>query len=116
MTDRLSATHVDLDAIRVRFATFRAHSAQERERLARERPAAGVAEHVLLDTCHRVELVSVEAGAASDGSQVAGRHAIARVFNVVAGFDSAVVAKSSCWDRCAAPTRRRLLTGRPGPS
>ncbi len=115
MTDRLSATHVDLDAIRVRFATFRAHSAQERERLARERPAAGVAEHVLLDTCHRVELVSVEAGPASDGSQVAGRHAIVRVFNVVAGFDSAVVAEEQLLGQVRGAYEAALANGTTGP-
>jgi len=115
VTDRLSATHVDLDAIRVRFATFRAHSAQERERLARERPAAGVAEHVLLDTCHRVELVSVEAGPASDGSQVAGRHAIVRVFNVVAGFDSAVVAEEQLLGQVRGAYEAALANGTTGP-
>ncbi len=115
MTDRLSATHVDLDAIRVRFATFRAHSAQKRERLARERPAAGVTEHVLLDTCHRVELVSVEAGPASDGSQVAGRHAIARVFNVVAGFDSAVVAEEQLLGQVRGAYEAALANGTTGP-
>lgn len=115
MTDRLSATHVDLDAIRVRFATFRAHSAQERERLARERPAAGVAEHVLLDTCHRVELVSVEAGPASDSSQVAGRHAIVRVFNVVAGFDSAVVAEEQLLGQVRGAYEAALANGTTGP-
>jgi len=115
VTDRLSATHVDLDAIRVRFATFRAHSAQERERLARERPAAGVAEHVLLDTCHRVELVSVEAGPASDSSQVAGRDAVSRVFNVVAGFDSAVVAEEQLLGQVRGAYEAALANGSTGP-
>lgn len=50
-------------------------------------------ERVLLETCHRVELVSVGGGRHADGDEVAGRDAIARVFEVVAGFDSAVVAE-----------------------
>ncbi len=106
---------MDLDAIRVRFATFRAHSARDRERLAHERPSEGVIEHVLLDTCHRVEFVSVEAGACADAHQVTGRDAIARVFTVVAGFDSAVVAEEQMLGQVRGAYEAALANGSTGP-
>jgi len=111
----LSATQVDLDRIRVRFATFRAHSAPERERLAQVPPAAGVAEHVLLDTCHRVELVSVENAAARDDDGLTGREAVARVFEVVAGFDSAVVAEEQLLGQVRGAYEAALAGGSTGP-
>ncbi|MBA3587824.1 MAG: hypothetical protein H0W41_09330, partial [Chloroflexi bacterium] len=111
----MSATPLDLDAIRVRFATFRAHSARDRERLAHEHPSEGVIEHVLLDTCHRVEFVSVEAGAGADGSQVTGRDAITRVFTVVAGFDSAVVAEEQMLGQVRGAYEAALANGSTGP-
>lgn len=111
----LSATPLDLDAIRVRFATFRAHSARDRERLAHEHPSEGVIEHVLLDTCHRVEFVSVEAGAGADPSQVTGRDAITRVFTVVAGFDSAVVAEEQMLGQVRGAYEAALANGSTGP-
>jgi len=107
--------HLDLDTIRVRFATFRAHSAQERERLAHEPPTARVTEHVLLDTCHRVELVSVEAGARTDDAQITGRDAIRRVFTVVAGFDSAVVAEEQLLGQVRGAYEAALANGSTGP-
>ena len=88
-----SAPQADLDRIRVRFVTFRAPSAPDRERLLREARGGDADERVLLETCHRVELVSVGDGPLADGDEVAGRAAIARVFEVVGGFDSAVVAE-----------------------
>jgi len=110
-----SATPADLDRIRVRFATFRAHSAQERERLARTLPAAGAAEHVLLDTCHRVELVSVEDGEVADDAQLTGRAAIRRIFEVVAGFDSAVVAEEQLLGQVRGAYEAALTSGSTGP-
>ena len=107
--------HLDLDTIRVRFATFRSHSAQERERLAHEPPTARVTEHVLLDTCHRVELVSVEAGARTDDAQITGRDAIRRVFTVVAGFDSAVVAEEQLLGQVRGAYEAALANGSTGP-
>jgi len=47
-------------------------------------------ERVLIDTCHRVELVTVGSPGTADAT---GRDAVRRVFEVVAGFDSAVVAE-----------------------
>jgi glutamyl-tRNA reductase len=54
-------------------------------------------EAVLLDTCHRVELIGVRGNGLGDpprgARQVRGRAAVERIFEVVAGFDSAVVAE-----------------------
>ena len=111
----MSATHVDLDRIRVRFATFRAHSAQERERLAGVPVVPGTAEHVLLDTCHRVELVSVEDDTARDDHALTGRAAVARVFEVVAGFDSAVVAEEQLLGQVRGAYEAALAGGSTGP-
>ncbi|MGH2385039.1 MAG: hypothetical protein ACRDGB_08335 [Candidatus Limnocylindria bacterium] len=111
----MSATHVELDRIRVRFATFRAHSAEERTRLAGSIPSAGTVEHLLLDTCHRVELVSVEDGTTADDAQLAGAPAIRRVFEVVAGFDSAVVAEEQLLGQVRGAYEAALARGSTGP-
>jgi glutamyl-tRNA reductase len=86
----VSAPSVELDAIRIRFATYRDLHADERTALAASLVAPDAAERVLIETCHRVELVTVGAQADAD---VAGSDAVRRVFEVVAGFDSAVVAE-----------------------
>ena len=89
----------DLDQIRVRFATFRDRSIDERAVVAESLASVGAAEQVLLETCHRVELVTVEpadAGPVRDArgnGATSGRDAVRRVFEVIAGFDSAVVAE-----------------------
>ena len=111
----MSATQVDLDRIRVRFATFRAHSAQERERLARVAPVVGAAEHLLLDTCHRVEVVSVEDSSVTDGDGLTGRAAVTRVFEVVAGFDSAVIAEEQLLGQVRGAYEAALAGGSTGP-
>lgn len=73
-------------------------------------------EHVLIDTCHRVELVSVVAnGAVTDGSQLSGRAAITRVFEVVAGFDSAVVAEEQLIGQVRGAYEAALAAGSTGP-
>ena len=72
-------------------------------------------EHVLLDTCHRVEFVSVEAGTGTDASQVTGRDAITRVFTVVAGFDSAVVAEEQMLGQVRGAYEAALANGSTGP-
>jgi glutamyl-tRNA reductase len=82
----------DLEHIRVRFATFRERTLAERSADARRLGTMPARERVLLDTCHRVELVSVDDGPL-EGPLLAGREAVRRVFQVVAGFDSAVVAE-----------------------
>ena len=86
----MSVPSVDLDAIHIRFATYRDLDANERAVLASSLAASEAAERVLIDTCHRVELVTV---GASGGADAIGRDAVRRVFEVVAGFDSAVVAE-----------------------
>ncbi len=116
MGDRsaLSAKHVDLGRIRVRYATFREQSAPDRERFARRLADTGAAEHVLLDTCHRVELVSIEDGTPPDGT-LTGTAAIRRVFEVVAGFDSAVVAEEQLLGQVRGAYETALASGTTGP-
>ena len=111
----MSATNVELDNIRVRFATFRAHSAEERARLAGRAPAVDGVEYVLLDTCHRVELVSIEDGSGADDAQLAGTAAVRRVFEVVAGFDSAVVAEEQLLGQVRGAYEAALARGSTGP-
>jgi glutamyl-tRNA reductase len=110
----LTATGSDLGQIRVRFATFRDRTVGQRDSDAaklRELPAT---ERVLLDTCHRVELVSVD-DAPPVGQMVAGREAIHRVFEVVAGFDSAVTAEEQLLGQVRAAYETALAEGSTGP-
>jgi glutamyl-tRNA reductase len=86
----VSVHSVDLDAIRIRFATYRDLHGDERAALAASLRASEAAERVLIETCHRVELITV---GAPDPADATGRDAVRRVFEVVAGFDSAVVAE-----------------------
>ena len=76
----------------MRYATFRDRPARERTDLSSRLGQLDAGERVLLDTCHRVELVTVDAAAAPP-PQLTGVGAVRRVFEVVAGFDSAVVAE-----------------------
>ncbi|MGH2401368.1 MAG: NAD(P)-binding domain-containing protein, partial [Candidatus Limnocylindria bacterium] len=110
----MSAKHVDLDRIRVRYATFREQSAPDREGYARRLADTDAAEHVLLDTCHRVELVSVEEGSPTDGTLI-GTDAVRRVFEVVAGFDSAVVAEEQLLGQVRGTYEAALASGSTGP-
>ena len=88
-----------LDQVRVRFATFRDRSVDERAAIAHSLRSVAATERLLLETCHRVELVTVEpadrgAVEREPGNTVtSGLDAVRRVFEVVAGFDSAVVAE-----------------------
>lgn len=74
-------------------------------------------EHVLLDTCHRVELVTVrsDAGQSVGTSLVRGRDAVRRVFEVVAGFDSAVVAEEQLLGQVRTTYEEALAAGSTGP-
>lgn len=91
MTDpSVSAPTVELDDIRIRFATYRDQRGDERAAFAASLSETAADERILIDTCHRVELVTV---GGTDDADVAGRDAVRRVFEVVAGFDSAVVAE-----------------------
>jgi glutamyl-tRNA reductase len=86
--------HPELNDISVRFATFHDASPETRALAAADFGRAEAAERVYLETCHRVELVSVhETSPVLTGRAVRGRAAVKRVFDVVAGFESAVVAE-----------------------
>ena len=104
----------NLDHIRVRFATFRERTLAERSADATRLGTVPARERVLLDTCHRVELVSVDEGPA-EGPLVAGREAVLRVFEVVAGFDSAVVAEEQLLGQVRGAYEAALEQGSTGP-
>jgi glutamyl-tRNA reductase len=110
----LSATRTDLHHIRVRFATFRDLTIDERSAHAEQLTSVPAVERLLLDTCHRVELVSVD-DAPTAGRYVAGREAIRRVFEVVGGFDSAVVAEEQLLGQVRAAYEAALADGSTGP-
>jgi glutamyl-tRNA reductase len=110
----LSATRTDLHHIRVRFATFRDLTIDERSAHAAQLSSVPAVERLLLDTCHRVELVSVD-DASTAGQCVAGREAIRRVFEVVGGFDSAVVAEEQLLGQVRAAYEAALADGSTGP-
>lgn len=103
----------DLDNIHVRFATFRDRTIDERSADAARLLGLPARERVLLDTCHRVELVSVDDGA-PDGATV-GRDAVRRVFEVVAGFDSAVMAEEQLLGQVRTAYESALAEGSTGP-
>ncbi len=104
----------DLDQIHVRSVTFRDLPVEERTAAAAEFAAIAADERVLLDTCHRVELVSVER-AADGGTALRGRAAVRRVFEVVAGFDSAVIAEEQLIGQVRGAFEAALADGRTGP-
>ena len=110
----MTASDVVLEAIQIRSATFRDATADARTAVAEELRRLPARERVLLDTCHRVELVSVGAEA-PDGSGVRGRAAVQRVFEVVAGFDSAVVAEEQLLGQVRNAYETALADGETGP-
>ena len=110
----MSATRTDLHHIRVRFATFRDLTIDERSAHAAQLSDVPAIERLLLDTCHRVELVSVD-DAPTAGRCVAGREAVRRVFEVVGGFDSAVVAEEQLLGQVRAAYEAALADGSTGP-
>ena len=106
----------DLDHIRVRFATFREHPAEERARIAADLAPSQADERVLLDTCHRVELITVSRSDEPENvAVVRGRAAVRRVFEVVAGFDSAVVAEEQLLGQARSAYAAALADGATGP-
>lgn len=111
MSDHISA----LDRLEVRYATFRDRPAHERTTFADRLRVVDAAERVLIDTCHRVELVSVDADALEPTSQLRGIDAVRRVFEVVAGFDSAVVAEEQLLGQVRGAYEEALAAGRSGP-
>jgi len=104
----------DLEHIRVRFATFRERTLAERSADAERLSTVPARERVLLATCHRVELVSVDDGPL-EGPLLAGREAVLRVFQVVAGFDSAVVAEEQLLGQVRTAYEAALDQGSTGP-
>jgi glutamyl-tRNA reductase len=110
----VTASDVILEAIQVRSATFRDTQAAARMAVADELRRLPARERVLLDTCHRAELVSV-GGESGDGSGVRGRAAVQRVFEVVAGFDSAVVAEEQLLGQVREAYETALADGETGP-
>lgn len=110
----MSAHFNDLEHIRVRFATYRDRTIAQRSADAAQLIGLPATERVLLDTCHRVELVTVDESAPS-GRLVSGRSAVYRVFEVVAGFDSAVVAEEQLLGQARAAYETALADGSTGP-
>lgn len=109
----MSSEPADLPRIHVRFATFRDRPLDERQRLAESFAQVEASERVLVETCHRVELVTVDDGAAPDATT--GRGAVRRVFEVVAGFDSAVVAEEQLLGQARGAYEAALAGGSTGP-
>lgn len=110
------ASH-DIDTLSVQFATFRDRHADDRARIGADLAATRGDERVLLDTCHRVELVAVHlAEEPTRGTSVVrGRAAARRVFEVVAGFDSAVVAEEQLLGQVRTAYESALAIGSTGP-
>jgi len=114
VTHRPLTANRQLDHIHVRYATFRERSIDERAADAAALSAITAEEHVLLDTCHRVELVTVD-DAPPPGPSVTGRRAVRRVFEVVAGLDSAVIAEEQLLGQVRATYEAALAAGSTGP-
>ncbi|HET8571398.1 MAG TPA: hypothetical protein VFN14_05875 [Candidatus Limnocylindria bacterium] len=92
-----SAPGTDLDRLVVIAGTFHDLPTDDREHLADHLATLrdGVAERLLLHTCHRAELLAVLDSGEQDVAlpAVRGADAVERVLTVVAGLDSAVVAE-----------------------
>lgn len=110
----MTSPSAQLDELRVRFATFRDSPVRERAAFAASLGAATAEERVLIETCHRVELVTV-GGSALPEPALAGADAVRRVFEVVAGFDSAVVAEEQLLGQVREAYERALEAGSTGP-
>ena len=98
----------------MRFATFRDVPASERDGVATRLKELPAAESVLIETCHRVELVTVDAR--PDGSRSCrGVDAVHRVFEVAGGLDSAVLAEEQLLRQVRDAYEAALAAGRSGP-
>ena len=123
MTQSLvSVPRVDVDAIHIRYATYRDLDSGARAALAASLAAPVAApetsERVLVETCHRVELVTVGTPAQTQArgpAEATGADAIRRVFEVVAGFDSAVVAEEQLLGQVRGAYEAALGRGESGP-
>jgi glutamyl-tRNA reductase len=101
--------------------TFRDLPTDRREQLA-DRLASlrnGLAERLLLHTCHRAELIAVlEPGMSADGVGVSGwrgADAVERVFTVTAGLDSAIAGEEQLLGQVREAYRAALSAGETGP-
>lgn len=72
-------------------------------------------EAVLFETCHRVEFITLNADPRAPIAQRRGAEAVRRVFEVVAGFDSAVVAEEQLLGQARGAYEEALANGRSGP-
>lgn len=99
----------------MRFATFRERTLEERAAEATQLERIAAAERVLLDTCHRVELITVADTAPRTPETLDGREAVRRVFEVVGGFHSAVVAEEQLLGQARAAYEAALAAGTTGP-
>jgi glutamyl-tRNA reductase len=111
----LSDTSNPLDRIEVRYATFRDRPGHERAGLADRLRDLRAGERVILDTCHRVELITLDADAGQPSPQLRGIDAVRRVFAVTAGFDSAVVAEEQLLGQVRGAYEEALRSGWSGP-
>ena len=110
------ATHEPrLERLSVVLATFRDHTPEQRAAHAERLAALPARERVLIETCHRVELVMMGASASPQAPQLSGRAAVERVFSVVAGFDSAVIAEEQLIGQVRTAYERALAAGETGP-
>jgi glutamyl-tRNA reductase len=110
----VSLSRRDLDRLHVRFATFRDRATSERDAHAMVLARLPAEERVLLETCHRVELVSVD-DSRPDPPMATGVEAVRRVFEVVAGFDSAVVAEEQLLGQARGAYEAALAANTTGP-
>jgi glutamyl-tRNA reductase len=103
-----------LGRVRVRFATFRDSTPAERQTLADALAVTKADERVLLETCHRVELVTVERGDVGEPA-LRGTDAVRRVFEVAGGLDSAIVAEEQVLGQVRAAHEAALRNRSTGP-
>lgn len=73
------------------------------------------AEAIVFETCHRVELITVDADRGTVAAQRQGAAAVKRVFEVIAGFDSVVVAEEQLLGQARRAYEEARATGRSGP-
>ena len=108
---------MSIDRISVLYATYRDRPDAERTAVAAALREVTRREGVLLETCHRAELIAVDVRSTSATAHrvVSGRDAVRRVFEVVAGFDSAVVAEEQLLGQVRQAYNDALASGRSGP-
>jgi glutamyl-tRNA reductase len=112
-----------LERLVVVCATFREHDTSRREALAADLDVgiSGIDEGVLLQTCHRVELIAFEgaaqnlAGVPDAMQRTSGLAAAERVMLVAGGLDSTVLAEEQVLGQVRDAYRSALSRGQTGP-